>query len=79
MAPVGCGHAFLTFYPATATAVPLCGPGPGPGLLATPLGAVLGQYIFMPPFWSFIRRRAHHDRHRTVRRRFRLPDGGRHQ
>lgn len=49
--PVEAGLAFLTFYPATAIAALLC--GTWPGMLVVALGAVIGPYVFMAPFWSF--------------------------
>ena len=51
MLPVGHGVAFLTFYPATAIAVFLCGIGPGLLLVLMSVGAIL--FIFTPPYWSF--------------------------
>lgn len=41
----------ITFFPATAAAVLLC--GLGSGLLVMLLGGVVGHYVFMPPFRSF--------------------------
>jgi PAS domain S-box-containing protein len=51
VAPVEDGLPFFTFFPAVALAVVLC--GLGPSLLVLLLGGVVGQYVFMPPFWSF--------------------------
>lgn len=42
---------FITFFPAIAAAVLLC--GLGPGLLVMVLSGIVGHYAFMPPFWSF--------------------------
>lgn len=48
--PVEVGLAFVTFYPATAITVFLC--GRGPGLLSVFLGLIFGYIAFMPPHWT---------------------------
>jgi PAS domain-containing protein len=54
--PVESRAAFVTFYPATAFAFYLCGPGPGRMVVA--LCALSGFYIFTPPDWSLVPNRA---------------------
>ncbi|POZ50579.1 PAS domain S-box protein [Methylovulum psychrotolerans] len=49
--PVEAGLAFLTFYPAVVVCFYLC--GTRAGILMTVLGAILGNYLFIPPFWAF--------------------------
>ena len=50
IAPAGSGHAFLTFYPAMAIAVLICGRGPGFMLLV--LGGLVGKFLFIPPYYA---------------------------
>jgi PAS domain S-box-containing protein len=49
--PVEAGVAFLTFYPAMMVSYFLF--GVGAGALTTILGAVIGYYVFTPPYWTF--------------------------
>lgn len=49
--PVESGLAYLTFYPGTAVAALLC--GLGPSLLYILLAALVGTFIFIPPYWVF--------------------------
>jgi PAS domain S-box-containing protein len=49
--PVESRLAFLTFYPATVICFLVC--GIGPGVVATGLSAVVGFYVFTPPYWQF--------------------------
>lgn len=53
--PIGAGFPFLTFYPATVATLYFC--GLGPGLLVAVLGAIAGDYLFIPPHWTFIHSR----------------------
>ncbi len=48
--PVEAGLPFVTFFPALAIAVFLC--GLGPGLLDAALSLAIGYIVFMPPFWA---------------------------
>lgn len=50
-APPGAGFVYLTFYPATIICFYLC--GIGPGALMAILSAVVADYIFAPPYWTF--------------------------
>jgi diguanylate cyclase (GGDEF)-like protein/PAS domain S-box-containing protein len=50
------GAQFLTFYPAMALSFYLA--GPGPGVLAILASALLGQFFFVPPYFTFEMNRA---------------------
>ena len=49
--PVEAGLPFLTYYPATALTALLF--GTGPAMVTMVLGAMVGHYVFIPPFWSW--------------------------
>lgn len=48
--PVESGLAYLTFYPGCVLVFLLCGNGPGTVYVA--LSALVGVYIFTPPYWE---------------------------
>jgi K+-sensing histidine kinase KdpD len=50
------GPQFLTFYPAVALSFYLA--GPGPGVLAILASALLGEFFFVPPYFTFEMNRA---------------------
>ena len=49
--PVELGLAFITFFPAMVLTFALC--GVGPGVLVAIMSAIIGEYLFIPPHYSF--------------------------